>query len=205
MNKQLDQWRGGFGNEYVDRNVASSGMLQSRVRLWAEILSAAGGNQPASILEIGANIGINLRALRALTSAEFYAVEPNDKARATLVADGIVLPANLRAGAANQIGLPDGVADLAFTSGVMIHIPPADLDQSCREIYRCAKSYIVCIEYFSDKPVALDYRGHDDLLFKRDFGGYWLDLFPSMTPLKWGFAWKRTTGLDNLTWWIFRK
>jgi spore coat polysaccharide biosynthesis protein SpsF len=87
----------------------------------------------------------------------------------------------------------------------MIHIPPADLDQSCREIYRCAKSYIVCIEYFSDKPVALDYRGHDDLLFKRDFGGYWLDLFPSMTPLKWGFAWKRTTGLDNLTWWIFRK
>lgn len=49
------------------------------------------------------------------------------------------------------------------------------------------------------------YRGHDDRLFKRDFGGYWLDHFSDLWTVAYGFAWKRITGLDNLTWWLFEK
>jgi pseudaminic acid biosynthesis-associated methylase len=202
---QLDEWRGAFGDDYSDRNAATVEALRARTQLWAEILQALGGEEPASILEIGANIGINLRALRALTNATYYAVEPNDRARGVLVEQRVVASENLRGGTASRIDLPDGVADLAFTSGVMIHIPPAELESSCREIYRCARRFIVCIEYFSDVPQSIPYRGKTDLLFKRDFGGYWLDLFPSLVAVRWGFAWKRTTGLDNLTWWLFRK
>jgi hypothetical protein len=55
------------------------------------------------------------------------------------------------------------------------------------------------------KPEMFPYRGHDDRLFKRDFGGYWLDHFSDLWTVAYGFAWKRITGLDNLTWWLFEK
>jgi hypothetical protein len=53
--------------------------------------------------------------------------------------------------------------------------------------------------------VGIPYRGHEGLLFKRDFGGMWLDLFPKIDPVANGFFWSRTTGLDDLNWWLFRK
>ena len=202
---QTDFWRGDFGNAYVDRNVASPEQMAARIALWAEILKPLAGKTPQTILEVGCNLGINLRALRALSSADFFAVEPNGKAREILLRDGVVDAGSLRAGVAQNIDLPDGVADLAFTSGVLIHIHPDDLLDSCREIHRCARRHIACIEYFSDKPEMIPYRGHDDRLFKRDFGAFWMDNFPELSVLATGFAWKRTTGLDNLTWWLFEK
>lgn len=76
---------------------------------------------------------------------------------------------------------------------------------SLKEIYRCSGRWIVCIEYFSDKPEMIPYRGHDDRQFKRDFGGYWLDNFSGLRTVAYGFAWKRVTDLDNATWWLFEK
>ena len=72
-------------------------------------------------------------------------------------------------------------------------------------MHRVSSRYIACSEYFSDKPETIPYRGQTDALFKRDFGGMWLDLFPDLKVLDYGFSWKRTTGLDNLTWWMFEK
>jgi pseudaminic acid biosynthesis-associated methylase len=158
---------------------------------------------PKSILEVGANIGINLRALGALSGARMMAIEPNDKARAILLEDRVVASDDVQAGIASRIPLPDRAADLVFTSGVLIHIHPDELHQSMREIYRCSARWIVSVEYFSDTPVEVAYRGHSGVLFKRDFGSEWLDLFPDLRPISWGFEWKRITGLDNLTWWIF--
>lgn len=202
---QAEFWRGDFGNAYTDRNVASAEQLRARVAMWAEIWSHTLSAPPASVLEVGANLGINLRALRAVTGARFYAVEPNEKARDILARDGVVEAANLRGGVASAIDLPDGVADFAFTSGVLIHVHPDQLAASLKEIYRCSSRWIACVEYFSDKPEMIPYRGHDDRLFKRDFGGLWLDTFPGLRTVAYGFAWKRVTGLDNLTWWLFEK
>jgi spore coat polysaccharide biosynthesis protein SpsF len=106
---------------------------------------------------------------------------------------------------AADIGLPDGAVDLAFTSGVLIHIHPDQLLASCREIHRVARRYIVCSEYFADTPQEVPYRGNRDALFKRDFGGFYLDNFPDLALVDYGFAWKRSTGLDNPTWWVFAK
>lgn len=202
---QLKFWRGDFGNSYADRNASAAAHLRARVAMWAPIMASLTGAPPRSILEVGANIGNNLRALRQLTNAEFFAVEPNEKARQILVKDEVVAAANVRDGFAASIDLDDAAVDLAFTSGVLIHIHPDDLEASCREIHRVAKRYIVCVEYFADQAEEIEYRGHSERLFKRDFGGYWLDLFPEMQTVDYGFAWKRLTGLDNLTWWVFRK
>jgi spore coat polysaccharide biosynthesis protein SpsF len=202
---QSDFWRGKFGDSYTARNVASAEQMHARIALWAEILSHTIAAPPASILEVGANLGINLRALRALSSARLMAVEPNESARATLVRDGVVAAEDVRDGLASKIDFIDGAADFAFTSGVLIHIHPDHLPASLKEIHRCAKRWVGCIEYFSDKPETIPYRGHDDRLFKRDFGGLWLDTFPDLRVVAYGFAWKRVTGLDNLTWWLFEK
>ena len=202
---QLQFWRGEFGEGYIERNAASAGHLRARVALWAKIMSGMVGNPPASILEVGANIGNNLRALRTLTGAEMYALEPNQQARDILVKDGVVPAANAMDGLAAKINLADRGVDMAFTSGVLIHIHPDDLLASCTEIHRVVRRYIACIEYFSDEPAAIPYRGHSDKLFKRDFGSFWLDNFPDLQVLDYGFSWKRLTGLDNLTWWLFEK
>ncbi len=202
---QIEMWRGAFGDAYTDRNLASPEMMGARIALWSEILGHTIAAPPCSILEVGANLGINLRALRAISAAHLYAVEPNDKARETLVHDGVVEPQDIRAGTATAIDLPDDVADLAFTSGVLIHIHPDQLLASCREIHRCSARWIGCIEYFADKPEMIPYRGEVDRLFKRDFGDFWLDNFPDLYITAYGFAWKRVTGLDNLTWWLFEK
>src|SRR5262249_14479103 len=149
-------------------------------RLWREILGHVAAAPIHSILEVGPNVGLNLRALRSLTDARFFAVEPNNRAREVLVRDGVLDPDDLKAGVAADIDLPVRVADLVFTAGVLIHIHPNDLLSSCREIHRCARTWIACIEYFSDQPETVSYRGHKNALFKRDFGSFWLDNFSDL-------------------------
>lgn len=203
--RQVQFWRTEFGDAYTDRNMPSAEQLRARTAMWAEILACLPGAPPQQILEVGANVGANLRALAALSEAELFAVEPNDHAREILVRDGVVHKANVREGVASKMDIADGAVDMAFTSGVLIHIHPDDLLASCREIHRVSRRYIVCIEYFSDKPEEIGYREQSGLLFKRDYGGFWLDGFADLRVLGYGFRWKRVTGLDNLTWWLFEK
>jgi len=202
---QLQFWRGEFGSEYIGRNRATAGQLRARVAMWAKILDCIVGDPPKSILEVGANIGNNLRALNMLTDAEMFALEPNADARGILLKDGVVSADHVLDAFAASIPLPDGAVELTFSSGVLIHIHPDQLLASMREIHRVAQRYVVCIEYFSDKPQMISYRGYDNRLFKRDFGGMYLDNFSDLRVLDYGFVWKRVTGLDNLTWWLFEK
>lgn len=205
MNDTAGFWKGEFGDQYSSRHPATDHEIRARVALWAEILSHIAPEKPRTILEIGANVGNNLRALRCLSGAKFFALEPNEAARKVLEADGIVSEWDTRAGMATATGFMDDTAELVFTSGVLIHIPPTDLIASCREIYRCSSRWIVAIEYFSVEPREIPYRGHAGKLWSRDYGGFWLDHFTDLKPIACGFAWNRLTGLDNLTYWIFSK
>ena len=202
---QVEFWRGEFGDSYTDRNAPTEAQLSARTAMWTEILACMADAPPASILEVGANLGINLRTLSGLTGATLMAIEPNAYAREMLVTDGVVTADKAHDGVADAIHLPDGAVDMAFTSGVLIHIHPDSLLSSCREIHRVARRYIVCIEYFAQNPEEVAYRGHSSVLFKRDFGGFWLDHFSDLKVLGYGFVWKRVTGLDDLTWWVFEK
>ena len=199
---QLDAWRGDFGDAYLGRNDADG---VGRTAMWERILQPLADDPPRSILEVGANIGLNLRALAGLTGARLIALEPHAGARARLIDDGVVSPGDAHDGCAAAIPLADGAVDMAFTSGVLIHIAPPDLEASCAEIHRVARRYIACAEYFSDAPEAVPYRGRDGLLFKRDFGDFWMDRFADLRLMDYGFFWRRATGLDNLTWWLFEK
>lgn len=204
-NLPIEQWRGDFGNAYVERNLYDEAHHKQRLGCWSRLLGSLGGAAPASILEVGSNIGLNLRALKQLTMAELYAVEPNAAARAKLVDEGTVAADHAFDASADKIPLPDNSVDLAFTYGVLIHIPPVVLTESCAELVRVSRRYIVCVEYFNDRPIELPYHGNTGMLFRRDFGGFYLDNWPQLEIVESGFFWSRQWDQDNLTWWIFRK
>jgi pseudaminic acid biosynthesis-associated methylase len=179
---QLEHWRSDFGRAYTDRNSLTPDALDAlyrrnygigRSELNQRFLADIPRN--ARILEVGCNEGNQLCALREMGFQNLYGIEIQDyalrKARARLE------DAQLALATAFEIPYPDGFFDLVFTSGVLIHIAPADLSKALREIHRCAGGYIWGLEYYSPQPREVPYRGHEKLLWKMDYARFYLDLF----------------------------
>lgn len=202
---QLDAWRGDFGDRYMGRNPASEELIKPRVAMWSRILRSTMATPPGKILDVGGNIGLNIRALQRLHEAEYSVVEPNARARQLLVDDGILPPARVHDGFAARLPFADRSFDLVYTSVVLIHVHPDNLLDAYREIHRVSSRYVLSIEYFSKIPQEIQYRGHDGLLFKRDFGRYWLENFPDLRVVDYGFFWEPVSRLDDYTWWLFTK
>ena len=107
-------WAGRFGDDYVDRN-AAEGLLVSNTALFAEILRRA--DPISSVIEFGANIGMNLRAMkRLLPEARYDAVEINAKAVEQLRQSGFV---NVFHESITQFTTQTQY-DLSFIKGVLI-------------------------------------------------------------------------------------
>jgi len=203
--KALGAWSGEFGDRYTERNAASTDAVRGRTRVWAEVFRHIVGEMPASALEVGPNVGLNLRGIQALAPMDLWGIEPNPAARERLVADGVLPADRVIEGFGHEIPMADRSVELAFTSGVLIHVDPSLLERTMREIHRVSSKYVFCSEYFSPKAETISYRGETDLLFKNDFGSLYLDLFPDLRLVDYGFFWRRTTVMDDCTWWLFRK
>jgi pseudaminic acid biosynthesis-associated methylase len=202
---QLEAWQGEFGDSYVNRNEAAAWKIPQGKEAFRRIL---GNLEVDSILEVGSNIGLNLIFINELFQGgkKLYAVEPNKKAVERLKSQEDVKLAGVWNCDAFNLPLADGEIDLVFTSGVLIHLAPDDLGRATDEIVRVARKYVLCIEYFSHQPVEAPYRGHQGLLFKRDFGGFYLDRYPQLRWIDYGFLWQREFRIfDNLNWWLFEK
>ena len=78
--EQEEFWAGSFGAEYARRN-RDERMIASYSAMWARILSRT--QRIESVLELGCNIGLNMRALAGLLpGVQLHAVEINaDAAR----------------------------------------------------------------------------------------------------------------------------
>ena len=57
---QEEFWAGEFGNAYIERNMSDQ-LLASNVHYFSRILEAC--SKVDSVLELGANIGMNMKAL----------------------------------------------------------------------------------------------------------------------------------------------
>tara|TARA_R110000868_G_scaffold219607_1_gene470721 strand:+ start:25809 stop:26441 length:633 start_codon:yes stop_codon:yes gene_type:complete len=202
---QLDAWRGEFGDAYIDRNETLTDVLRMRTRMWAELLKGTYGAEPASILEVGCNIGLNLRSIDRLSGAKLFAVEPNAKARERLLHDNVIPADQLHNATGQDLPFDDGSMEMVFSAGVLIHVHPDDLPAVADEMHRVSSRWLLVAEYFSAKPEPIPYRGRNDLLFKRDFGGFFLDRFNDLEIVADGFLWQRTSGIDDVTWTLFRK
>ena len=195
-------WAGEFGDDYVSRN-SGDRVVASNRQLFATALGSVG--PISSCLEFGANIGLNLQALRLLhPTLALKAVEINPRAAAIL--GQLIGPENVVVGSIGAYSSSE-TFDLVLVKGVLIHLQPETLPVVYEKMYRASHRLILVAEYYNPTPVAVPYRGHADRLFKRDFAGELLDRYPDLTLLNYGFAYHRDVMFpqDDITWFLLEK
>ena len=179
-------WAGEFGTEYIQRNQGDA-LLASNLDFFARALRAARGVKTA--IEFGANIGMNLKALKLLhPTQEQHGIEINaDAARqlAQVISAGHVYQTSILDFQPGQIW------DLVLIKGVLIHINPDALPQVYEKLVAASGRDLLVAEYYNPAPVAIAYRGHADRLFKRDCAGEIMDRHPQMQLVDYGFAYRR--------------
>lgn len=192
-------WAGTFGTEYIDRNQGDA-LLASNLDFFAKALRATRGIK--SCIEFGANIGLNLRAMKLLYPAcEMHGIEINADAARELAQ---VIPQD-RVYHSSILDFSSGLAcDLVLTRGVLIHINPDALPSVYDKLVAASNRYLLVGEYYSPVPVAIPYRGHTDRLFKRDFAGEIMDRHPQMQLLDYGFVYRRDPNFpqDDISWFL---
>jgi len=204
-NNQTEQeifWSGDFGDEYIDRNQGEQ-LLASNLNFFNDALRACSKVQ--SCVEFGANIGMNLRALQLLfPGIHCSGIEINKTAAAEL--ENLIGRDSVFNGAITDFE-PNNQVDLALIKGVLIHINPQQLDVVYRKLYETTSRYILVAEYYNPSPVSISYRGHSDKLFKRDFAGEMLDIYPNLDLVDYGFAYHRDNKYpqDDITWFLMEK
>lgn len=204
MSYQTEQelfWAGEFGDQYIARNTGED-RVAADTALFARVVARM---QPVrSIIEFGANIGLNLRALKHLCPrAELAGVEINTKA-----ADELEQIGGVTVFRSSILDFqPSRTYDLAFIKGVLIHINPERLGDVYQRLYDSSSRYLCVVEYYNPTPVEVTYRGHEQRLFKRDFAGEIMDRFPDVRLVDYGFVYHRDPVFpeDDFTWFLMEK
>ena len=195
-------WAGEFGTEYIKRNQGDA-LLASNLDFFAKALRATRGVN--TCIEFGANIGMNLKALKLLhPTQEQHGIEINADAALQLAQ---VIPAEHVHQTSILDFKPGQTWDLVLIKGVLIHINPEVLPQVYDNLVAASGRYLLVAEYYNPAPVAIPYRGHADRLFKRDFAGEIMERHPQMQLLDYGFAYRRDPNFpqDDITWFLMEK
>jgi len=194
-------WVGKFGDDYVERGNRSRA-LSNNISLFSKILSRT--KTIESVIEFGANIGLNLIAIKQLLhNAELSAIEINKKS-----VQELELLEGLKVYHQSILDFAvDYQRDFVFTRGVLIHINPDRLQDIYDLLYKTSRRYICLAEYYNPTPVKVDYRGHKNKLFKRDFAGEMLDRFKDLKLLDYGFIYHRDNNFpqDDINWFLLEK
>ncbi len=207
MNYKTEQevfWAGDFGNEYIGRNDVEPEHMAAKMAMWADMLKHVSA-APEDILELGANVGPNLRALKLLLPhSALTGLEINAKAADRLRAWG---GAEVIEGSMLDYSPSGRRWDMVFTAGVMIHINPEYLPEVYRLMYEASAKYIAVAEYYNPTPVEVAYRGNSERLYKRDFAGEIMDMYPDVKLIGYGFTYRRDARFkhDDTTWFVLEK
>jgi len=187
--RQMETWSGTFGREYTDRNTLSPEELDSMYRRELGIERTAMNQaflgplpRELRVLEVGSNIGNQLLLLRSMGFTRLHGVEL--QRYAVRLSKPRVPGAHFMQGSAFDLPCRDGAFDLVFTSGVLIHLAPGDLEVALAEIHRASGRYVWGMEYFSEVGEKVSYRGREGLLWKADFCRLYLERFPDLRVVK---------------------
>jgi pseudaminic acid biosynthesis-associated methylase len=200
--EQEEFWAGPFGTEYIERNSGRE-LLASNLAFFSKALTNA--RALSSCIEFGANIGMNLRALQLLyPKQEQHAIEINPNAAKEL--ESVIPPVNVHSSSILDFA-PNRTWDLVLIKGVLIHINPDCLPKVYETLHRSAGRYLLVCEYYNPSPVQVNYRGHGNRLFKRDFCGEILDRHADMRLVDYGFTYHRDPKFpqDDITWFLMEK
>lgn len=195
-------WATEFGDDYSRRNDGPA-LLASNLAFFSRALRQARGLRDC--FEFGANIGMNLRALKHLYPGQRqFALEINPAAAAEL--RRLLAPEDVFEGSLLDFQ-PPREYDLALIKGVLIHINPDFLPRAYEALHAATGRYLLLCEYYNPSPVEVRYRGHADRLFKRDFCGELLDRYADLRLVDYGFVYRRDPQFpqDDVTWFLLEK
>lgn len=185
-------WTGQFGDAYTKRNKVD---WKSRVPFWQRISDTIHCDQ---FLDVGTNMGWNLRALRHISDKfQMSGVDINHLAVMEAQEHFDVIEASARE-LVDNFGPKS--SQCTITSGVLIHIPPSELQAVMRSIIEVTSDYIVCIEYEAPQEEMVPYRGHFDKLWKRPYGRLYEEMGCSI--VEYG---ESAEGFDSCAWWILER
>jgi len=190
--EQTQAWFSEFGVEYTDRNMMTMEEMDSlykkrygvsRTDMNTQFIG--GLNRNFKILEVGSNIGNQLLCLQREGFKNLYGIELSSYTveLSKKKTQGI----NIIQGSALDIPFKDNYFDIVFTSAVLIHINPEELHIALGEIYRCSKTYIWGLEYFSEEYAQIKYRQSKetcDLLWKANFPQIYCEQFSDLEIVK---------------------
>lgn len=195
-------WAGEFGTEYIQRN-QDDALLASNLAFFSRALRATNGI--ATCIEFGANVGMNLKAIKLIRPGiDLHGVEINadaaEQLRVVTGHDKVYNESILEFS-------PERQWDLTLIKGVLIHINPDKLPDVYDKLVASCRRYCLVAEYYNPTPVAIPYRGHSDRLFKRDFCGEIMDRHSNMQLIDYGFAYRRDPNFpqDDITWFLMEK
>lgn len=190
LTPQEKVWRTDFGEDYNLRNMYSNieldrGYKNTMGISRTEMMEKFIGNldREIKILEIGCNIGIMLVNLQEMGFKNLYGIEIQPKAieHALERTNGL----KITEASAYEIPFEDKEFDLVYSTHVLIHLDPEKINTALKEIYRCSKKYIFGNEYYSDNLTEIkNYKGRNNIAWKRNFSGLYTKLFPDLVLLK---------------------
>ena len=198
FNDTEQEWKNEFGNSYLKRNSFTLKELDelylhnygiSRSKLNSEFLGPL--DRSSRILEIGCNIGNQLKLLQVMGFRDLWGIDILDEA--IDVAKQNTNKINIIKSSAFDIPFKDNFFDIVYTSGVLIHIHPRKLDLVIDRMFHLTRKYIWCFEYYSETNVELEYRGKKGLLWKNDFLKLFTEKFSNLRIIKE----KKISYLDN--------
>lgn len=194
-------WAGEFGDEYISRN-KDAWLLASNTALFSTIFRRT--RNVHSVIEFGANIGMNIHALKSLLPhVKFSAIEINAKAVKQLsqIEKLTVYHQSIFDFTSNEKN------DFVFSKGVLIHLEPTMLPNVYKTMYENSNRYICMIEYYNPTPMEIPYREHSDKMYKRDFAGEMMDTYPDLQLVDYGFVYRRDPVFmqGDLTWFLMEK
>ena len=190
-----------WGKDYIQRNGRE--LIKNNISFFNTIIEKC--SNVNSIIEFGANIGLNLHALNTLfNNIDLNAIEINNQAVSELKKLDFL----------NEVYhesilefKPTKKWDLVLIKTVLIHINPEYLDTVYEKLYQSSNKYILIAEYYNPSPVTINYRGHENRLFKRDFAGEMLAKYDDLELVDYKFIYHGDNNFpqDDITWFLLRK
>jgi pseudaminic acid biosynthesis-associated methylase len=186
-------WAGEFGHEYHKRNRVD---IVPRIPFWESAMQF--DPEIRSALEVGCGPGWNLLAIKQVhPGCEVHGVDVH--APSVEAARQVGIEAHVCSATGITSLFECNSIDLVFTSGMLIHVAPSDLEATMRAIIDVSAKYVLAIEYPSAEEEEIEYRGHAGKLWKRPFGKLYTAM--GLSLLSEGVA----GGFDQCAYWMFEK